>query len=392
MRRTAWQTVWMAALVALLLVPVMGCGFVTKATTTSDCGNFLHNPNDCTTTTGTGTSSGSTDLAFVANVGSNTVTGFGISTTGTLAALSGSPINFSTQPLAMAVSRNNGFLYVGTASQIFGFSLSSTGAIAALNGGGALTNAFCVDMQTTPDGKYLMVLDGSGSAIDLFAIGSDGSLSATGSGGIEFTAAGSSVPRALRINAAGTVVAAALGSAGELLFSFNSSTATFTQLGSQVVPPSLTSDYGIAWDPTGGYLFIARTGSAAGLVVEQLASNGTLTPTTSAVYPTGSNPYAVTLDTAGKYAYVANHGDSTISAFAVGTGEALTAATGSPFASGSGVSMLGVEATGKFLLAVAPGGTPDLSVYSFDGTTAGKLDAAATSSTGTTAAFLALSH
>ena len=199
------------------------------------------------------------------------------------------------------------------------------------------------------------------------------------------------MPRALRINPSGTVVAAALGSAGELLFSFDSTTATLTQL-SQTLPPSVTSDYGIAWDSTGNYLFVVRTGTAAGLVVEQVATNGALTPTTSTVYTTGNNPYAVALDTTGKYVYVANHGDSTISGWSIGTNEALTAISGSPFASGSGVSTLGADSTAMYLFASAQSGTPDLSVYSFDATTAGKLDALTSTATGMTANFLALSH
>ncbi len=377
-----------AAAAALLLMPVLGCGFVTKATSTGNCGEFLHS----STCTGTGTGTSTTlNMAFVANSGSNTVSGFSLSTAGALTALTGSPLSFTLPPTAVAVSRGNTFLWVGTVTQIFGYAISSTGALTALNGGAALTNANCADMQTTPDGKYLMVLDGSGSAIDLFAINTDGSLAVTGGGGIGFTLSGA-FPHALRINAAGTVVAAALGTAGELLFSFNSSTGTLTQLGQPTPPPNLTSDFGNAWDPTGAYLYVVRTGSAAGLVVEQLGNNGVLTPTTSTVYATGSNPYAVTTDVAGKYVYVANHGDSTISAYGVGTSQVLSTVSGSPFAAGTGVAVLGAESTTNYLLAVSPGGTPDLAVYGFDASVGGKLNSVSSSATGTTASFLALSH
>ncbi len=71
---------------------------------------------------------------------------------------------------------------------------------------------------------------------------------------------------------------------------------------------------------------------------------------------------------------------------------ALTAVSGSPFASGVGVSTVAADSTGKYVLATAQSGSPDLSVYSFDATTAGKLDALTSSATGTTANFLALSH
>ena len=44
---------------------------------------------------------------------------------------------------------------------------------------------------------------------------------------------------------------------------------------------------------------------------------------------------------------------------------------------------LAQDATGNYLLAVDSGGSPDLEAYTFDSTTAGKLDSAFTSTTGT---------
>lgn len=370
-----------AALICSVLF-LSGCGFVTTSGTGA-CSEFFH-PTSCTTT---GTTA--TNYVFVANAGSNTVAGLGISTAGALSTLSGTPLTLTVVPTAVTVSRSNTFVWVGTVSQIFGYSISSTGTVAALNSGAALANANCADMQTTPDGKWLMVLDGTGVSVDLFAINSDGTLAA--SSGIGFAPSGSSVPRALRINPAGTVVAAALGTAGQMLFSFDTTTGAFTQL-AQTLPPTLTSDNAITFDSTGSYLYDVRTGSSAGLVVEAVGATGALTPTTSIPYTTGSLPSSVVLDSTGTYVYVANRGDSTISGFSIGTGAALTALSGSPYASGSGVTQLGVDSTGTWLLAVAEGGTPDLTLYGFDTTTLGKLNVVSSASTGTTADVLALSH
>ncbi len=359
-------------LLICLTLPLSGCsGFFFKETTSS--------------TTGTGAS----NYAFVANTGNNTVTGLGISTTGALAALSGSPITLQTTPTALTVSRNNTFLWVGTVSQIFGYSIASDGTLAALNGGNAVANAFCADMQTSPDGKWLMVLDGSGNGVDLFAINSDGTLSP--STGIGFTASGTVVPKQLRIASSGSFVVAAMGTAGELVFSFNTTTGAFTYL-AQTTPPSLTSDNSIAIDSTGTYLYEARSGNGAGLVVNTIASNGALTPTTSAVYATGTQPYSVVIDNTGKYVYVANRTDGTITGYTIGTGAALTAISGSPFSSGVAVTSLGADSTGKWLLAAAYSSSPDLSLYGFDATNLGRLYAVSSASTGTNATFLALSH
>ena len=359
-------------LLMALVLPMTGCdGFFFK---------------ESTSTTG-GTSA--SNFAFVANTGSNTVAGLGISSAGALAALSGSPITLATVPTALTVSRDNKFLWVGTVSQIFGYSIASDGTLAALNSGNAIANAFCADMQTSPDGKWVMVLDGSGNSIDLFAINSNGTLSANT--GIGFTAGGTVVPKQLRIASSGSFVVAAMGTAGELVFAFNTTSGAFTYL-AQTSPPNLTSDNGIAIDSTGTYLYEARSGNGAGLVVNTIAANGTLTPTTTTVYAAGVQPYAVTLDSTGKYVYVANRTDGTITGYSIGTNAALAAISGSPFSSGVAVTALAADSSGKWLLAAAYSGSPDLSLYGFDGTNLGRLYPVSSISTGTNASFLALSH
>lgn len=340
---------------------------------------------------GGGNTTGSNYL-FVANAGANSVTGFAISSTGTLGTLNGSPINFNFAPTSLTVSRDNKYLWVGTVSQIYGFSIGSGGALTALNKGSAIANAFCVDMQTSPDGKWLMVLDGSGNTIDLFSIGSDGSLSVGPNGGVGFTVpTGTVVPKQLRISPTGSYVIAAMGTAGELYFNFNT-TSGLLQYVKQTSPPGTTSDNAIAIDSTGTYVYEVRSGTNPGLVVNTIASDGTLVPTTSKSYSTGTQPYSVVLDNTGKYVYVANRGDNTISGWSIGTGAALTAISGSPFASGVAVTSLGADSTGKYIAAAAYSGSPDVTLYGFDTTTAGALTSVATSATGTNASVVALSH
>ena len=82
----------------------------------------------------------------------------------------------------------------------------------------------------------------------------------------------------------------------------------------------------------------------------------------------------------------------TITGYTIGTGAALTAISGSPFSSGNAVTALGADSTGNWLLAAAYSGTPDLTLYGFDSTNPGRLYAVSSSSTGTNASFLALSH
>ncbi len=92
---------------------------------------------------------------------------------------------------------------------------------------------------------------------------------------------------------------------------------------------------------------------------------------------------SVVLDKTGKYLYVGNRTDGNISAYTIGTGSALTAITGSPFDSGDFVNTLGIDPGGTYLLAGANQGNPDLSMYTFDATTPGKLNLAASAATDT---------
>jgi 6-phosphogluconolactonase len=103
----------------------------------------------------------------------------------------------------------------------------------------------------------------------------------------------------------------------------------------------------------------------------------------------------VLLDASGKYVYVANGIDATISGYTIGTGGVLTALTGSPFASGDRVEALGRDSSGKYVLAAAFGGSPDLTMYGFDVITPGKLDPVTSAATGTdpaNAIAIALTH
>ena len=106
------------------------------------------------------------------------------------------------------------------------------------------------------------------------------------------------------------------------------------------------------------------------------------------------------LDNTGTYVYAANRTDGTISGYTIVPatttfGLSLTPLSGSPYPSGSGVQSLGADSTGKYLLAAAVGGGPDLTMYSFDITVPGKLDPATSVATGVDpagAVAVALTH
>lgn len=92
---------------------------------------------------------------------------------------------------------------------------------------------------------------------------------------------------------------------------------------------------------------------------------------------------------------MANRNDNTISGYSIGANKALTVLSGSPFTSGQAVNSLGIDPGGTYLLAGANGGSPDLSMYSFDATTPGKLNLAksvATDTDPTNVTAIAVTH
>ncbi len=80
--------------------------------------------------------------------------------------------------------------------------------------------------------------------------------------------------------------------------------------------------------------------------------------------------------------YAANRGDATISGYTL-AGGSLTAVASSPFGSGSAVTAIARDSSGKYLIAAASGGSSDVTLYAFDAVTAGKLDAVAVAASGT---------
>lgn len=80
------------------------------------------------------------------------------------------------------------------------------------------------------------------------------------------------------------------------------------------------------------------------------STTGALTPLPGSPFTAGSNPYALTLDPASQFLYVANRVSNTISAFTVNASTgALTQIPGSPFAAGSAPDAVAVSPSGQFL-------------------------------------------
>jgi 6-phosphogluconolactonase (cycloisomerase 2 family) len=350
------------------------------------CGEFFIPPDN------SGGGSTSNNRVYVANSTTSTLAGFTIGT-GTLSAVSGSPYSLGYVPVAVVVTPSNSFLYVAGSGTIYIYTINSDGSLTAAASSGSIA-ASVVALDVSPDGKWLFGLDNLTTQLIEYQINtSTGALTLNATAPYSVGNA-TVVLRAVKVAPAGNLVFIALGTAGDVVFTLNTSTGALVN--SQTLDPiTNTSDNALAINSTGSTLYIARSGASGGVGVYTIGSAGLLTPISGSPFAAGTQPYSVVLDSTGKYLYVANRGDGTISGYSIGTGSALTALSGSPYTSGSLVTSLGVDKSGKYLLAGANGGSPDLSMYSYDSTTAGKLNLATSAASGNDPAgviAIALTH
>lgn len=325
------------------------------------------------------------NYAYVLNPVTQTVSGFLIGA-GTLTATPNSPYALGFIPQGGVVSRANNFLYVAGVSAIYAFGTNSDGSLNAPAQGTGFTFGSELVLAVSPDGRWLFGLNSQSPTLNEWQINqSTGALTAMPNAPYTVTSAVYS-PLMLRVSPAANYIFAALGTGGDHVFTLNTTTGAIGSTQQLDLNSAQTSDNSLVTDSTGSTLYIARSGLNGGLGVYTIGAAGLLSPVTGSPFATGLGTFDVAVDASGKYVYAANRADGTISAFSIGAGNALTALSGSPFVSGKIVSSLVADRSGKYLLAAAAGGSPDLTLYSFDVAAGGKLDVAATTANGTNAA------
>lgn len=350
------------------------------------CDNFFTKPIPGGGTGGGGGGGVTPGIArvYVGAATTQTLSGFTLGATA-LTAVPGNALGLGYGPLAMTVSRNGRFLYVGAPGGVYLYPIASDGSLGAGLSVAIVTTV--VSLDTSPDGQWLFGLDAISQTLDEWQIQSDGTLRTVTPA--QYTVAGGQwVPKAVKVTPSGTAIFAAVGTAGDVAFTLNTTSGQVIQSQQRAVDTAPSSDNALAIDSTSTYLFVARSGTGGGLLVFTLGNQASFAPVVGSPFPTGSGATSVALEGTGKYVYVANRADSNISGFSIGMGGVLTAIAGSPFPAGSLVSSIGVDSSGKYLLAASFGGSPDLGLYSFD--TSGKLVPAATAAVGSSPAGASL--
>jgi 6-phosphogluconolactonase len=340
------------------------------------CSGFFPPINSGGSTGGGGTG----DFVYVTNGSKSSIGGFTVGT-GTLTAISGLPSGVGYVPQSMVVTPNNSFLYVGGSSAISLYLINSNGAITVPSTGAQQVAVFAPSLAVSPDGQWLIALDGITQQLDIYQINSStGALTAAPSSPAPYTVqSGTWIPTSVKVSPNGAYIFAALGTGGDAIFTFDTTTGQATSVTYLPTGNVQTSDNAYAIDSTSTYLYVARSGVNGGVAVYTINTGGVLNAVTGSPFAAGNGTFSLAMDSTGAYVYAANRLDNSISGYTIvpptaTAGLSLTPLKGSPYVSGVSVQSLGLDNTGKYLLAGAIGGSPDLTMYSFDITVPGKLD------------------
>jgi 6-phosphogluconolactonase len=158
-------------------------------------------------------------------------------------------------------------------------------------------------------------------------------------------------------------------------YSINASTGALTAVAGSPFGAGI-QPFSVTVDPSGMFAYVANLGSGTISAYTINASTGALTQVLCGVLPicngdnfkSGARPFFVTVDPSGKFAYVANYGSGDVSAYTIDATGALTAVTGSPFGAGAAPYSVSVDLSGKFAY-VANQLSNDVSAYSINAST-----------------------
>jgi 6-phosphogluconolactonase len=318
----------------------------------------------------TSCSTGHKQFLYVTGPGTNEVFQFQIHDNGTFTALNPASVSAGSNPVSVVLQPAGNFAYIAN------FSGNDVTLLSVNRGNGALgvpasttpipppspANVFATDvgpisMAIAPGGTFLFVLNQGSNDISGFAIDpTTGNLSVVNGSPFASGCSGSSLaitPKAdtlfVTCPGLGTIEALTINGQGVL------------SAPTQVSGPSGSPTFA-GVEPTGRFLYVADP-TANGVFAFSIGSNGALTAISGSPFASGAQPIALAATPQGSLLYVANQGSNNVSAFVIDskTG-ALGTVSGSPFSTG-GQGPTFVAASAAFLY-VGDQGTNDVAAFS----------------------------
>ena len=324
---------------------------------------------------------GTTAVVYVANSGSNNVSGYTINpSTGALAAIPGSPFGNVSAPSAVAVSSNGFFTYAANrqANNVTAFRVGTNGALLLGESTPAAPNPAPVGtapraLAISQDSRFLYVANSGSDSVTVFSIGTAGILTRVPPtpANPNPVAAGGSSPIALATSPTGRFVYVANSTSNTVTAFQIETSGLLTQVppagpGTNPISVSGTGPTALAMSSNGQFLYVTN-GASNTVTAFQIATSGLLT----LVPPTGSNPNPVSTSGAtpngiavapnGAHLYIAN-GEGNVSALAIGGNGLLTLVPASetavnPTPAGPNPVAVTISQDGQFLYVANRGGS-----------------------------------
>ncbi len=300
---------------------------------------------------------------YVANY-NPTLTGFAITATGSLTTMAGSPFLAPTGHSAWAsvVDPSCRFAYFanynnGGAGSVSAFRLDPLdGHLVALSGSPFLAGNGPAAIAVDPAGRFAYVANSYGNSVSAYTISAiTGALTRLdadpGTVGVQDFTAGS-FPNSVAVDPGGRFVYVANSGDGTVsVYAINPATGALTPLDADSATAgiqnfSLGRVLTVAIEPTGRFAYFIKDGGFNQVLTYGIdAATGAITSLGSIA--TGATPRALTIDTAGTFAFVANYGGNSVSVYRLDPATGLlTTVTGSPIALAGATAPNAIVTTG----------------------------------------------
>ena len=286
---------------------------------------------------------------YVVDSGADVIFAYKINqVTGGVSPISGSPFATGKTPVSLAFNYGGAYLYVANTGDntISAFTVAfATGVLAPIAGSPFLVSgANPGPAQIITAGAYLFAANFNTNAVDVLSIAmGTGALKEVGNGSPYATDTG---PYSLAIDPSGAVLYTANvgpSNAGSVsAFTVDLSSGAMTPVAGNPQPiPALNN---IAIDSQSKYLFVTESAGLSVYPIVNKATGALSAPVAGSPFPTGTNPYSVTIDIADQFVYVANDGSANISEFTFtpATG-VLTPVAGTPVPAGIGADFIQIQ-------------------------------------------------
>lgn len=268
---------------------------------------------------------------------------------GVLTQLAGSPISAGSGVESLVIHPSGKFMYAANSG-------SNNISIYAISNTGSLTEKTRVSAGTSPT---LLVMDQAGSFLYAANTGSfDISVfsidSSTGDLAPVTQTSGATAPIGL------SALRMALAPSGNTLYVTGQGALGYIEefpIAAGVLGPPVSGSpfvtgknpFGLVIDPAGKFLYTANTGDNT-ISEFTINADGSLTQNSgSPLGETFVSPTGLLIDVSGKYLYVANQGSTNVAAYSIGSDGGLTLLSSSPFGTAAQPTVIATDSSGKFL-------------------------------------------